>query len=62
MNKEIENTVQSVKKFATDSYRFLEVCEKPDVTGNILSKYRIQENRSIMCTWICHYGWNRIRS
>lgn len=34
MNKEIENGVQSVKKFAAESYRFLEVCEKPDVTGN----------------------------
>jgi len=33
MNKEIENGVQSVKKFAAESYRFLEVCEKPDVAG-----------------------------
>jgi preprotein translocase subunit Sss1 len=33
MNKEIENGVASVKKFAVDSYRFLEVCEKPDVAG-----------------------------
>lgn len=34
MNKEIENGVASVKKFAAESYRFLEVCEKPDVAGN----------------------------
>lgn len=33
MNKEIESGVQSIKKFAADSYRFLEVCEKPDVVG-----------------------------
>lgn len=37
MNKEIENGVASVKKFAADSYRFLEVCEKPDVAGNLSS-------------------------
>ena len=32
MNKEIESGVNSLKKFAGDSYRFIEVCEKPDVT------------------------------
>ena len=31
MNKEIEGGVESLKKFAGESYRFLEVCEKPDV-------------------------------
>lgn len=31
MNKEIEETVGSLKKFGNDSIRFLEVCEKPDV-------------------------------
>ncbi len=34
MNKEIENGVAAVKKFANESYRFLEVCEKPDMAGN----------------------------
>ena len=34
MNQEIEKGVQSVRKFAIDSYRFLQVCEKPDVVGN----------------------------
>lgn len=31
MNKEIESTIGNLKQFAGDSYRFLEVCEKPDV-------------------------------
>jgi protein transport protein SEC61 subunit gamma-like protein len=39
MNKEIENGVQSVKKFAAESYRFLEVCEKPDVAGKKYFNY-----------------------
>lgn len=32
MNKEIEDTVGGLKKFAVDSQRFLQVCEKPDVS------------------------------
>ena len=31
MNKEIEGTISSLKKFAADSQRFIQVCEKPDV-------------------------------
>ena len=31
MNKEIEGAVDGIKKFAGESQRFLEVCEKPDV-------------------------------
>ena len=36
MSKEIKDGVESVKKFAKDSARFLEVCEKPDVAGKTL--------------------------
>lgn len=32
MNKEIEGGIDSLKKFAVDSQRFLNVCEKPDVS------------------------------
>ena len=37
MNKEIEGAVTNVKEFYGASRRFLEVCEKPDVAGYILS-------------------------
>ena len=33
MNKEIEGAVEGVKSFYGESRRFLEVCEKPDVSG-----------------------------
>lgn len=36
MNKEIESGVESVKKFAGESYRFLQICEKPDMNGTNL--------------------------
>ena len=61
MNKEIENGVQSVKKFAAESYRFLEVCEKPDVAGKSYFNFRIQKNRSIMRFRIRYYGRYRLR-
>lgn len=32
MNKEIESGIDGIKKFAVDSQRFLQVCEKPDVS------------------------------
>lgn len=33
MNKEIEGAVEGLKSFYGESRRFLDVCEKPDVTG-----------------------------
>lgn len=33
MNKQIEEGVEGVKQFYGESRRFLEVCEKPDVSG-----------------------------
>ena len=33
MNQQIETGVAAIKKFANESYRFIEVCEKPDVAG-----------------------------
>jgi preprotein translocase subunit Sss1 len=34
MNKEIEGAVDGLKSFYGESRRFLEVCDKPDMTGN----------------------------
>lgn len=36
MNKEIEGAVTGLKEFYGESRRFLEVCEKPDMTGKSL--------------------------
>ena len=41
MSKEVSGAIDGVKQFTKDSYNFLQVCEKPDVTGNQLYSYRI---------------------
>jgi preprotein translocase subunit Sss1 len=33
MNQEIQKVTEYVRKFTSDSKQFLQVCEKPDVTG-----------------------------